>query len=410
MNSRARLIKAIDNSACLTRRQINDYIYKKLFPEELYVVEMHLNECPFCNDAIEGFLKTDNANQLLSEVDTLQLPAIDATPEPVVEKVIPKKETQTPPAVKPEHNADKPVHPTQRKTLPFEAEERKRGVGWKVGLAAAAVIGLGVWGLNRFNDHKAEKAAMLAQAADSAGILSEDGTPAVVSRQEDSAMNAKFGMQGQTAAPVVASSSTTRDQLAAADSSSIVMAEAADVAPATAAAPAAAMSREVVAAPTVAAKTAAPVDAKAKSAAPALAKTSTTESKVKAAEAAKEPAANTRTASSSTASKPVATAVKTAATEKTVAKEKVRPSAKTPEERAKDAAVKKAAADEKAALQAEADFKKGMELYKKKQYTAALPYFQTVAKKPGVPNSKQAAKYVKLCKEQIEKAKTTDKD
>lgn len=399
MNSRARLIKAIDNSACLTRRQINDYIYKKLFPEEQYVVEMHLNECPFCNDAIEGFLNTANANQLLSEVDTLQLPAVDADPEPLVEKVVPKKEVIVPPVSK--TVTEGPVHPAPRKTVTFDAPDRKRGMSWKVGLAAAAVVGLGIWGLNQFNHHKAEKAAMLAKANESASALDEGVSPPV-SRQDDSAMNAKYGMQGQ-AAPVVASHSSARVSNVAADSDAAMVA-AADV---PAAAPASvAMSREAAPSPAgAAAKTAAPAESKARtSTAPALAKTTTAETRAKAAEVVKE--ADMRTSSSSTTiAKPVVTAAKTATTEKTVAKEKVRPSAKTPEERAKDAANKKAATEEKAIAQAEADFKKGMDLYKKKQYASALPYFQAVAKKPDLPKSRQAAKYVKLCKEQLSKDK-----
>ncbi|MCY1513872.1 hypothetical protein D9M68_483950 [compost metagenome] len=393
MNSRARLIKAIDNSACLTRRQINDYIYKKLFPEEQYVVEMHLNECPFCNDAIDGFLNTANANQLLSEVDTLQLPAVDANPEPLVEKVVPKKEVIVPPVSK--TVTEGPVHPAPRKTVTFDAPDRKRGMSWKVGLAAAAVVGLGIWGLNQFNHHKAEKAAMLAKANESASALDEGVSPPV-SRQDDSAMNAKYGMQGQ-AAPVVASHSSARASTVAADSDAAMVA-AADV-PAAAAAPASvAMSREAAPSPAVVAAKTTPAESKAKTnTAPALAKTTT-------AEVVKE--ADMRTSSSSTTiAKPVVTAAKTATTEKTVAKEKVRPSAKTPEERAKDAANKKAAAEEKAITQAEADFKKGMDLYKKKQYASALPYFQAVAKKPDLPNSRQAAKYVKLCKEQLSKDK-----
>jgi len=400
MNSRARLIKAIDNSACLTRRQINDYIYKKLFPEEQYVVEMHLNECPFCNDAIEGFLNTANANQLLSEVDTLQLPAVDADPEPLVEKVVPKKEVIVPPVSK--TVTEGPVHPAPRKTVTFDAPDRKRGMSWKVGLAAAAVVGLGIWGLNQFNHHKAEKAAMLAKANESASALDEGVSPPV-SRQDDSTMNAKYGMQGQ-AAPVVASHSSARVSNVAADSDAAMVA-AADV-PAAAAAPASvAMSREAAPSPAVAAAKTAPAESKAKmSTAPALAKTTTAETRAKAAEVVKE--ADMRTSSSSTTiAKPVVTAAKTATTEKTVAKEKVRPSAKTPEERAKDAANKKAATEEKAIAQAEADFKKGMDLYKKKQYASALPYFQAVAKKPDLPKSRQAAKYVKLCKEQLSKDK-----
>jgi|GEM_PF-3703621 hypothetical protein len=45
----------LDDSRCLTRRQIFDYLEDKLSAEERYVVESHLNDCPFCSDALEGF-------------------------------------------------------------------------------------------------------------------------------------------------------------------------------------------------------------------------------------------------------------------------------------------------------------------------------------------------------------------
>ncbi len=45
----------LDDSRCLTRRQIFDYLENKLSTEERYVVECHLNDCPFCSDALEGF-------------------------------------------------------------------------------------------------------------------------------------------------------------------------------------------------------------------------------------------------------------------------------------------------------------------------------------------------------------------
>lgn len=70
-----RLLQILDNTACLSKTQLEGYIHNNLQPEELYAVEMHLIECPICNDAVEGFIKEGNINMLSSQLPpSLKLP------------------------------------------------------------------------------------------------------------------------------------------------------------------------------------------------------------------------------------------------------------------------------------------------------------------------------------------------
>lgn len=48
------LAHIFDNSACLTKRQLKDYVTGVMSEEECYAVERHANDCSFCSEAIEG--------------------------------------------------------------------------------------------------------------------------------------------------------------------------------------------------------------------------------------------------------------------------------------------------------------------------------------------------------------------
>lgn len=50
------LIHIFDNSSCLTRRQMKDYVAGVMTAEERHAAEVHLNACPLCSDAVEGML------------------------------------------------------------------------------------------------------------------------------------------------------------------------------------------------------------------------------------------------------------------------------------------------------------------------------------------------------------------
>jgi hypothetical protein len=46
-------------SNCLTKGQLLSYIQHQMDREEEYLVESHLNDCPLCNDALEGMMNED---------------------------------------------------------------------------------------------------------------------------------------------------------------------------------------------------------------------------------------------------------------------------------------------------------------------------------------------------------------
>jgi hypothetical protein len=48
------LIHIFDSSACLTRRQMKDYVNSVMTGEECHAAEVHLNSCMFCSEAIDG--------------------------------------------------------------------------------------------------------------------------------------------------------------------------------------------------------------------------------------------------------------------------------------------------------------------------------------------------------------------
>ncbi|MBS1645249.1 MAG: hypothetical protein JST36_09450 [Bacteroidetes bacterium] len=49
------LLHILDNSVCLTSKQAREYLAGSMLPIESHAVEMHLNVCPLCRIAIEGF-------------------------------------------------------------------------------------------------------------------------------------------------------------------------------------------------------------------------------------------------------------------------------------------------------------------------------------------------------------------
>ncbi len=49
------LTHILDQSVCLTRRQLRDYLSGTMLPIEVHAVEVHLASCPLCSMAMEGF-------------------------------------------------------------------------------------------------------------------------------------------------------------------------------------------------------------------------------------------------------------------------------------------------------------------------------------------------------------------
>lgn len=61
-----------DESTCLTRRQMKDYVTGSMTNEEAHAVEVHLSSCPMCNDAVDGMFAVEEGNALtvMSELNT----------------------------------------------------------------------------------------------------------------------------------------------------------------------------------------------------------------------------------------------------------------------------------------------------------------------------------------------------
>jgi hypothetical protein len=60
--SKEQLLHIFEESACLTRRQMKDYVSGSMTNEESHAVELHLNACPFCNDAVDGMFAQQEGN------------------------------------------------------------------------------------------------------------------------------------------------------------------------------------------------------------------------------------------------------------------------------------------------------------------------------------------------------------
>ena len=69
--SNAQLIHIFDNSTCLTKKQMRDYVGGKMTNEEAHAVEVHLNSCPLCSDAVEGlFEQQEGGLAIMHELNT----------------------------------------------------------------------------------------------------------------------------------------------------------------------------------------------------------------------------------------------------------------------------------------------------------------------------------------------------
>ena len=66
-----RLLHILDQSTCLTRRQMKDYLAGTMLPEEIHAAETHISSCPLCSMAMEGFQEhTDEALAAISSLNS----------------------------------------------------------------------------------------------------------------------------------------------------------------------------------------------------------------------------------------------------------------------------------------------------------------------------------------------------
>lgn len=69
--SNEQLKHIFDNSTCLTKKQMRSYVTGSMTNEEAHAVEVHLNSCPMCSDAIDGLFAQEEVGLVgLSEVNS----------------------------------------------------------------------------------------------------------------------------------------------------------------------------------------------------------------------------------------------------------------------------------------------------------------------------------------------------
>lgn len=67
--SNEQLKHIFDNSTCLTKKQLKSYVSGSMTNEEVHAVEVHLNSCPLCSDAVDGLFAQQEGG--LAEVNEI---------------------------------------------------------------------------------------------------------------------------------------------------------------------------------------------------------------------------------------------------------------------------------------------------------------------------------------------------
>lgn len=71
MDKRSNIEKLFSETDCLSAKTIQRYLSDELTDREEYAVERHINACPFCADAVEGFLMLENPAEITGQVNIL---------------------------------------------------------------------------------------------------------------------------------------------------------------------------------------------------------------------------------------------------------------------------------------------------------------------------------------------------
>ncbi|MBP6624961.1 MAG: tetratricopeptide repeat protein [Chitinophagaceae bacterium] len=113
----------LNPSHCLSQTQLIAYIQQKLEREEVYLVESHLNDCPFCSDALEGLMESD------LDLGKQHLVEIKKHVETKLEELRPKQTAEIPAS---NHSSKKSLSVTNNKTY-----------RWLAAASVLFLIGLG---------------------------------------------------------------------------------------------------------------------------------------------------------------------------------------------------------------------------------------------------------------------------
>jgi hypothetical protein len=157
--SKEELKYLFSNSACLTPKQMKHYVRGQMANEESYAVELHLNSCPFCNEAIEGLFEQQegNAAEAVTELNTNFLKDHFSLHNPQVHL-----------------NSMAPAQPVVH-ALPRRRRRLRAQAAWRPsGIAAILLLGIAVLWFTRsrqqYNDSRiVQNATGSAQVEDGAG-------------------------------------------------------------------------------------------------------------------------------------------------------------------------------------------------------------------------------------------------
>lgn len=170
MNNDKNILQILDQSACLRKSQLLGYLNHSLYPEELRVVELHLNSCALCSDALEGMETIQNADQFISSIILPALPAIVIPEKPVEKKEVPAAKAAEPTALNhPKGRHAKATVPASVVTFENDNNNRQKRSNWlrPLGIAAGLlIVGATIWYF-QFGKHKAEANIALNEARDS---------------------------------------------------------------------------------------------------------------------------------------------------------------------------------------------------------------------------------------------------
>ncbi len=194
------LIHILDQSVCLSRKQMKEYLSGTMLPEEAHAAEVHLSSCPLCSLAMEGFEEhTEEALAAISALNSGFLKEHFANISPQIHL-----------------NSMAPAA-----TMPMARSGRRHSSVqplWRVGSIAAGIIlifGL-IWAFERSHNKEASPASRMAMNGNGGGNNGA-GTEGTVNRSSDaSAGSPNVDVTGNNNAPVntLNASTTTNDQAA----------------------------------------------------------------------------------------------------------------------------------------------------------------------------------------------------
>lgn len=150
MSLDSKILQILDSSACLSKGQMSGYLQKNLYPEELRAIELHLSECPFCSDAVDGLELEMQAVALLAGLKQPNLPAppkeskVEAVLDKVAKTVTLKNNTPKPePTPKPERNI---VVPRKEEAATRRKDDEPARLNWFKPVAVAAGLAIAIVG------------------------------------------------------------------------------------------------------------------------------------------------------------------------------------------------------------------------------------------------------------------------